>query len=383
MPTTAPHRTPLLSESSQEVVRATAAVVAANAEAITARFYPSMLAAHPELRRVFNMGNQATGEQSRALAASVVAYAVQLINPDAPPFDHVLRRIAHKHISLGIRPDQYTIVGRHLLAAVGEVLGDAVTPEVTAAWDEVYWLFATQLIAEEARLYHLAGVDPAVPVRPYRVVRRVQETAEVVSLVLEPADGQPLPAVLPGQYVSVFADLPDGSRQPRQYTVSSSRSGTRLQITVRRVRGRDGAPDGQVSSFLHDHVARTQPHRQVVVAHADRTAADHALRDAVLRTGAELDEFTALAWYEQPEPGDTTSREGFMDLSEVPLPEGVQVFTCGPLPFMRQVRATLLARGVPASAIRYEVFGPDLWGAAPEPAQPVPRQEVHQERVAV
>ncbi|WP_432534274.1 globin domain-containing protein [Kineococcus arenarius] len=429
MSTTAPHRTPLLSENSQEVVRATAAVVAENAETITARFYPSMLAAHPELLRVFNTGNQATGEQSRALAASVVAYAVQLIDPDAPPFDHVLRRIAHKHVSLGIRPDQYTVVGRHLLAAVGEVLGDAVTPEVAAAWDEVYWLFATQLIAEEARLYHLAGVDPAAPVRPYRVVRRVRETAEVVSLVLEPADGEPLPAVLPGQYVSVFADLPDGGRQPRQYTVSSSRSGTRLRITVRRVRGRDGAPDGQVSSFLHDHVAvgdlldvstpagdvvledtdaplllasagagttpvlsivehvaRTQPHRQVVVAHADRTAADHALREAVLRTGAELDDFTALAWYEQPEPGDTTSRQGFMDLSDVPLPEGVQVFTCGPLPFMRQVRATLLARGVPASAIRYEVFGPDLWGAAPEPAQqarPVPRQEVHRERVAV
>src|ERR1017187_1814446 len=47
-----------------------------------------MFAAHPELLRVFNEGNQATGEQSRALAASVVAYAVQLIDPDAPPFHH-------------------------------------------------------------------------------------------------------------------------------------------------------------------------------------------------------------------------------------------------------------------------------------------------------
>ena len=74
-----------------------------------------------------------------ALAASVVAYAVQLIDPDAPPFTHVLRRIAAKHVSLGIRPEQYTVVGRHLLAAGDEVLGDevlgdAVTPEVAAAW---------------------------------------------------------------------------------------------------------------------------------------------------------------------------------------------------------------------------------------------------------
>jgi len=81
---------------------------------------------HPELLRVLNQGNQATGEQSRALAASVLAYAVQLIDPDAPSFHQVMQRIAHKHVSLGIRPEQYTIVGYHLLAAVGEVLGDAV-----------------------------------------------------------------------------------------------------------------------------------------------------------------------------------------------------------------------------------------------------------------
>lgn len=109
-----------------------------NAKKITARFYPRMFGEHPELLRLFNQGNQANGEQSRALASSVVAYAVQLIDPDAPSFDHVMKRIAHKHLSLGIRPDQYTIVGHHLLAAVGEVLGDAVTPEIAAAWDEVY-----------------------------------------------------------------------------------------------------------------------------------------------------------------------------------------------------------------------------------------------------
>ena len=153
MTVTSPERSSLLSLRAQTVIAATAAVVAEHAEQITARFYPRMFAERPELLRVFNQGNQATGEQSRALAASVVAYAVQLIDPEAPSFAHVLRRIAYKHISLGIRPEQYTIVGHHLMAAVGEVLGDAVTPEVAAAWDEVYWLFATQLIAMEARLW--------------------------------------------------------------------------------------------------------------------------------------------------------------------------------------------------------------------------------------
>ncbi|MEP6979304.1 MAG: globin domain-containing protein [Nakamurella sp.] len=397
-------RSSLLSSRSAAVVNATAGVVAAHAEEITARFYPRMFAERPDLLRVFNRGNQATGEQSRALAASVVAYAVQLIDPTAPSFHHVMERIAYKHISLGIRPEQYTIVGHHLLAAVGEVLGDAVTPEIADAWNEVYWLFATQLIAEEARLYQDADIDPDRPLRPYRVVRRIEETKDVVSFVLEPDDGRELPTISPGQYVSVFVDLADGSRQPRQYTVSSTGLGHRLQITVRRVVGVNGAPDGQVSSFLHDHtaigdvldvsspagdfvvqptdgplllasagagittvlpivehIARTQPDRTVIVAHADRTAEDHALRDTVLHVGRQLDDFTAYTWYETVAADDRRSRHGFMDLSTVPLPADLQVFTCGPLPFMRHIRSTLLARGIPADRIRYEVFGPDLW----------------------
>ena len=50
-------RPSLLSDKSLSVVRATASVVAAHADKITAHFYPRMFAAHPELLRVFNQGN--------------------------------------------------------------------------------------------------------------------------------------------------------------------------------------------------------------------------------------------------------------------------------------------------------------------------------------
>lgn len=40
---------------------------------------------------------------------------------------------------------------------------------------------------------------------------------------------------------------------------------------------------------------------------------------------------------------------------------GTHAYLCGPLPFMRAVRTQLLDKGVPASDIHYEVFGPDLW----------------------
>ena len=61
-----------LSPQSDEIVKATAGVVAEHAEEITKVFYPDMFAAHPELMRVFNKANQAIGEQPKALAASVV-----------------------------------------------------------------------------------------------------------------------------------------------------------------------------------------------------------------------------------------------------------------------------------------------------------------------
>src|SRR5215207_9905733 len=395
----------LLSASSHAVVSATP-VVAQHADEITARFYGNMFTAHPELLRVFNQGNQATGEQSKALAASVVAYAVQLVDPNAPSFAHVMRRIAYKHMSLGIRAEQYTVVGHYLLEAVAQILGDAVTPDIAAAWEEVYWLFAVQLVAKEARLYQHSQVDPAQPTRPYRIVKTIDETPDIISLVLEPADDRPLPEIAPGQYVSVFVDLPDGDRQPRQYTVSSTAVGTRLQITVRRVLGKNGAPNGRVSTYLHDqakvgdildvsspagdfvltpsdsplllasagagittvlpiveHIVRTQPRRPVIEAHADRAAQDHALRQTVQRMGHQLDNFTSYTWYDHVDPGDTSSRQGHMDLSDIPLPDDVHAFTCGPLDFMRHIRTELMQRGVPAHHIRYEVFGPDLWAA--------------------
>ncbi|MDN6410723.1 MAG: globin domain-containing protein, partial [Yaniella sp.] len=127
-----------LSPASEAVVKETAGVVAEIADDATVLFYRDMFEAHPELLNVFNEANQAIGEQPKALAASVVAFAVNLIDPDAPDFTPIMQRIAHKHVSLGISAPQYLIVGHYLLGAVAKVLGDAATPEIAAAWDEVY-----------------------------------------------------------------------------------------------------------------------------------------------------------------------------------------------------------------------------------------------------
>ena len=402
-----------LSPDHEAVVAATAGVVAAHAEEITKVFYPAMFEAHPELLRVFNQANQAIGEQPKALAASVVAFAVMLIDPDAPDFSPVMRRIAHKHVSLGITAPEYTIVGRYLIGAVGTVLGEAVTPEVQAAWEEVYWLFATELIAEEARLYALGGTDPKHPWRQYRVVERFDESEDVVSLLLAPVDGL-VPSHETGQYVAIAVDLPDGTRQPRQYTISSGPRGDSLRVTIKRVRGIDGTPDGQVSTWLHENahpgtvldvsqpagdvilddadtplilvsagigitpvaailedLSRRQPGRTVRLFHADRAHDTHALYAGLRRQVVAMQDAKAQNWYEADADSAPTlhpARAGFMDLSEVDLPEDATVFMCGPLPFMQSMRRTLIERGVPSERIQYEVFGPDLWAQNPDAA---------------
>ena len=149
----------MLSTRSAEVVRATLPVVGGAIGDITKIFYRRLFAAHPELERdLFNRGNQAEGTQQVALAGSIAAYATLLVSETAPDSSDLLARVANKHASLGISADQYRIVHEHLFGAIVEVLGDAVTEEVAAAWDEVYWHMANTLISMERDLYADAGV---------------------------------------------------------------------------------------------------------------------------------------------------------------------------------------------------------------------------------
>ncbi|PJE95269.1 hemin transporter [Streptomyces carminius] len=391
----------MLSEKSTAVVRATLPAVGAAVTDITPVFYRKMFAAHPELLRdLFNRGNQANGTQSRALAGSIAAFATLLLErPDERP-DRMLARIAHKHAALGITAEQYTIVHRHLFEAIAEVLGDALDAEAAAAWDEVYWLMAGALIAMEARLYAGAGLVDGDVWRPWRVVGRLPETPEVATFMLRPADGGPVPPFRPGQYVSVRVTLPDGARQIRQYSLSCAPDGDDRWISVKRLAG---DPAGEVSNWLHENVregdvltvgapfgdvvlddgdgpvllasagigctpmvsmlsylAATGSTRPVTVVHGDRSERAHAFREQTDLLVGKLPEAVAHVWYEHPEGPWPAERTGYVDLSGVEVPEDVRAYLCGPLPFMRSVRSRLLARGVPASRVHYESFGPDL-----------------------
>ncbi|MBP2708548.1 hemin transporter [Microbispora sp. RL4-1S] len=389
----------MLSTESAATVRATLPAVGQAIEAITARFYDTMFADNPELLRdLFNRGNQANGEQRVALAGSIAAFATALVERPGELPGTMLSRIANKHASLGITEDQYAVVHKYLFGAIAHVLGDAVTPEVAEAWDEVYWLMAETLIGLERDLYRESGRGWS----DATVVARRAESPEAVSFLLRPRSPMPF---RPGQYVSVQVTLPDGARQIRQYSLSLAPERGDWRITVKRVRG-DAAPDGEVSNWLCenvragdvlrvsapfgdltlppgdgplllasagigatpilsmiDHLVATGSERRVVVVHADRAPDSHVHRHELKELVESLPGATLHRWYEEaPECScRPTPAVGRADLSAIDLPDGVVACLCGPLPFMRAVREQLIARGVPASDIHYEVFGPDLW----------------------
>ncbi|MGI5155348.1 globin domain-containing protein [Microbispora sp. CA-102843] len=393
----------MLSPESAATVRATLPVIAGAIQGITARFYDTMFADNPELLRdLFNRGNQANGEQRVALAGSIAAFATALVEHPGQLPGAMLSRIANKHASLGVTEEQYAVVHKYLFGAIGDVLGDGVTPEVAQAWDEVYWLMAETLIGLERDLYREAGRGWTRAT----VIERRDETANMVSFLLRP--DMPM-SFRPGQYVSVQVTLPDGARQIRQYSLSNAPERGDWRITVKRVRG-ESAPEGEVSTWLHEHVRAgdvlavsapfgdlilpegdgplllasagigatpvlsmldhlvvTGSDRRVVVVHADRSPDAHVHREELADLVAALPGATLHRWYEDlpaEHVADPAVAAGRADLSAIDLPEDVVACLCGPLPFMRAVRAQLVERGVPASGIHYEVFGPDLWIAA-------------------
>ncbi|TFD57384.1 hemin transporter [Cryobacterium suzukii] len=383
----------MLSPQSLPLIEATLPLVGERMPQIARNFYNRMLTAHPELfDGLFSRSNQKNGSQQQALAGSIAVFATHMVaNPDITP-EAMLSRIAHKHVSLDIQPEQYDIVYKYLFEAIADELSDVITAEIAAAWTEVYWLMAHALIKMEKGLY--AGLASDKPLAPWIVVKKEAAGTDAVTFTLEPADDTPVTPALPGQYVSVTAVMPDGIRQVRQYSLSAGTATTRVFTTKL-------DSDGEVSPVLHRDVqvgdtlvlsvpcgditldAGTGPlilasagigctpsasilrslvdtgsKREVLVLHAESNLERWALRDQMNEDVALLEAAELELWLEIPSAGH---HEGFMSLENVTIPADASVYLCGPLPFMRSLRAQALQSGVPADRIHYEIFGPDLW----------------------
>ncbi|HEX8834684.1 MAG TPA: globin domain-containing protein, partial [Abditibacteriaceae bacterium] len=353
---------------------------------------------------LFNMGNQANGSQQQSLASAVFAYAANYQNADA--LAPVVSRIAHKHASVGITSEHYPIVGRHLLGAIKQTLGDAATPALIEAWAEAYGLLADVLIDAEKKLYAERRTQPGTLTR--MKVSEVEVQSELVtSFKLEPLDGLPVWDFKPGQYISVAVELSDGQRQLRQYSLSDAPGQPWLRISVKREPAGAETPAGRVSNWLHDnlqvgsilqasppsgdfapetqseapivllsagigitpmisalnHMGLTHPTRTVVFGHATRDAKSHAHRSDLAAAKSVMPNLKIATFYERLDGAeDETISEGFMAVDRLPAWSyaDTDVYLCGPLKFMQTQWHNLAEAGVPTSRLHREVFGPEL-----------------------
>ncbi|MVW72741.1 NO-inducible flavohemoprotein [Bordetella sp. 15P40C-2] len=399
----------MLSPEIRALVKSTAPVLHTHGKALTTHFYARMFRHNPELKQIFNQGHQQGGQQQQALATAVAAYAEHIDDPSvlAP----VVTRIVHKHVSLGIRAEHYAIVGKHLLASIREVLGEAATDELIDAWAAAYGQLANLLIAEESRLYAESATKEGgwTGWRAFRIDRKVPESTEITSFYLVPADGGTVPDYRPGQYISLRVYVPElGLMQPRQYSLSDAPGQGHLRISVKREDGVNGAPAGSVSNVLHqrmnagdvvdlappqgdfilddqrdapvvllsggvgltpmvsmlNYLVARDDGRQIRFVHACRDSSVHAMKQHVNAVAQSRPNVRKFVYYEaigaQDQPGIDYDYAGRIDLHAIReaavLPDA-DYYLCGPLPFMREQRRALVELGVPLHRIHAEAFG--------------------------
>ncbi|MCP4079916.1 MAG: NO-inducible flavohemoprotein [Planctomycetaceae bacterium] len=402
----------MLSENTISIIKTITPLVAANAETITRRFYQIMFEGDPQVKTFFNMAHQESGQQPKALAEAVCAYFANIENLGV--LGPTVELIAQKHCSLNIQPEHYPIVGKYLLIAIKDVMGDAATDEIINAVAEAYEFLANVCINRETEIYqqHRAMTGGWLGYRKFIVWRKEEESQEITSFYLQPKDSQPLPNFKPGQYITIQVDDPNLSSTPRNYSLSDSPNQDYFRISVKKELGKTpNAPNGMISSYLHDEVqvggtlsvgapcgeftldpaklndqpvvflaggvgitpllsmAKTLVDQAVLAPiyfiHASRNSAVHAFDNEVCKMISDKDFVNTLFVYDDPLAADLEDGKcdsvGYVtaDVLRDKTPyQSANFYVCGPTEFMHQMLTILDELDVEPARIHYEFFGP-------------------------
>jgi len=267
-----------------------------------------------------------------------------------------------------------------------------------------------------------AGLAPAAAAHPatpgfqrLKVTAIDQESADVISLTLERADGDSLSAAVPGQYVVVRLQ-PGAGAAPllRSYSLSGAVSTKRYRISVKT------EPDGVAGNYLRKHVregnaldvssprgsfvlrpgdgpvvllsagigatpvlamlhalAEKRSARKVLWINATRDGQHHPFAIEVRNLVLALPYGRSYVCYSRPgvrdkmgEDFDTAGRLSRSVLENVGMPRETDVYLCGPNRFMTDMAETLTGMGVAPERIYVEIFNgsesmtPGIAGAA-------------------
>lgn len=99
----------MLDKETIQIVKSTAPILKEHSQEIGKRFYELLFSKVPELHNMFNQTNQKRGIQQEALAYAVYAAGENIDHLEA--LEPVIKRITEKHRAIGVKPEQYPIVG--------------------------------------------------------------------------------------------------------------------------------------------------------------------------------------------------------------------------------------------------------------------------------
>ncbi|CCH59556.1 hypothetical protein TBLA_0B07380 [Henningerozyma blattae CBS 6284] len=393
----------MLPEQVRTIIKATVPVLEQHGTTITKTFYKNMLNDHNELRNVFNRTNQMRGAQPNALATTVLA-AAKHIDDLSPLLTHV-RQIGHKHRALQIYPEQYDIVGEYLIKAIQQVLGPAATPQIIDAWTKAYGEIANVFIDVEKQMYKEAMwpgwkkflVSAMEPVGT-NVIKFTVTPKNPTDIILK---NLPIEA---GQYITVKTHpiRQDNKYDAlRHYSLCSSLHDENLKFSVK-LEQTENLPNGLVSEYL-DLDVKVGDELELSAPAGDFTMnKDLIMQDKVplvlLAAGVGATPLLAMLetqirnypsrpiyWFQssQDEASEVFKKEvdGLLkNASSVKkvvvhtnkqpeidakflkenIPEGADVYLCGPLGFMKGMVDHFKVLEFKKDDIHYEPFGPKM-----------------------
>ena len=128
-------------------------------------------------------------------------------------------------------------------------------PALSAGWRRSFEALLKQARKDgattgNAGLATASGPPPAWRgFRPLRVSRKVRESGNVISLMLEPTDGQPVAAALPGQFVVLRLGPASAPALTRSYSLSGEPGAPYYRVSVKR------EAHGAAGAYIDDDAA--------------------------------------------------------------------------------------------------------------------------------
>ncbi|WP_407121894.1 MOSC domain-containing protein [Bradyrhizobium sp. STM 3561] len=280
-------------------------------------------------------------------------------------------------------------------------------PALSTGWRKSFEALLKQrlkdgAVAGNAGLTTTPGLAPAWQgFRPFRVSRKVRESSNVTSLVLEPIDGPPIAAALPGQFVVLRLEPSPAPSLMRSYSLSGEPGASFFRVSVKReahgaasdyiddelkvgdivqasaARGSFTLRPGNtpvvlvsagigvtpVLAMLHALVAEAST-RDVWWLYGARNGSEHPFASETRELLGALPRHHSQICYSAPDPEDRLHIDfdvrGHLDvrvIEQLNLPRDGDFYICGPSGFMSDLSAGLASLGVAKDRIHTEIFG--------------------------